>query len=127
VMANLADAVTPLLSAHLNERIRETLERRLYEKALALGLAAFESPDYYDKLERAQQVSGEPTVRALGTLREFLSGLIGALGIAGIVARVHGLLALVMVAGAVPVALLSVRMSAEFTRLRFRQSPRQRK
>ncbi len=54
VLTNLIDAITPLLSAHLRERTSQNLERGVYQKALRLELAAFESPDYYDRLERAR-------------------------------------------------------------------------
>jgi ATP-binding cassette subfamily B protein len=127
VIANLVDAGTPLLASHLNERLKLTLERRLYEKALSLDLAAFERPDYYDRLERARASLGGRLVTSLGVARQFLSDLIAAVGIVFVLARVSWPLALLLLVGSLPVALLGVWESQEFHRIHYRQSPLKRK
>lgn len=127
LLTNIIDAVTPLLSTHLNERLKDTLERDLYQKALALRLAAFESPDYYDQLERARGRVAGGTVRALDAARQFLSGLVAMVGIAGVIARINGPLALLLLLGSVPVLLMSARQSQEFVRINYEQSPSKRK
>lgn len=127
VIVNVVDAVSPLLTAHLRERVGETLERRIYVKALSLDLDAFETPEYYDKLDRAWNACGSRMVRGLTNARDLLTGLVGGLGILGILAHVHWLLALLLVGGSIPVALVSVRMSQEFTQINYRQSPQRRR
>jgi ATP-binding cassette, subfamily B, bacterial len=127
VLMNLVDAATPLLCAHLNERVGQTLEHHLYEKALTLGLAAFESPGYYDRLERARQFLGREAPRALDTTRYFLTTLVGIVATAGVLARVSWPLTLMLLAGSVPVALIAVRQTREFLQVNYRQSPLKRR
>jgi len=127
VIVNVVDAVSPLLTAHLRERIGETVEGRIFVKALALDLDAFETPDYYDKLERAWNACGARMVRGLTTMRDLLTGLVGGLGILGVLAHVHWLLALLLATGSVPVAVVNIRLSQAFTEINYRQSPQRRK
>jgi ATP-binding cassette subfamily B protein len=127
VTINLVDAGTLLLSAYLNERVSETLERRVYAKALALGLATFESPDYYDRLERARAAMEEGTAYAVETARDVVSGLIGMLAIAWVVARISGPLALLLLAGAFPVVLASARQEQQLVQVMYCQSPMKRR
>jgi ATP-binding cassette subfamily B protein len=47
------------LAALLNERVKEQFDRRLFDKALSLPLERFESPHYYDTLQRARQAIDE--------------------------------------------------------------------
>jgi len=127
VIVNIVDAVSPLLTAHLRERVGETVERRIFVKALALNLDAFETPDYYDKLERAWNACGARMVRGLTTTRDLLTGLIGGLGILGVLAHVHWLLAFLLAVGSIPVAVINIRLSQAFTQINYRQSPQKRK
>jgi ATP-binding cassette subfamily B protein len=127
VITNLVNAVTPLLTTHLNERVSQTLEQHVYEKALALPLTAFESPDYYDQLERARGRAGAGTVGALDVSRQLLSGVVGMLGIAGVIAQINWPLTLLLLLGSVPVVLVSAWQSHEFTRINYRQSPSKRR
>ena len=127
VVVNVVEAVSPLLTAHLRERVGETLERRIYAKALGLDLGTFETPDYYDKLERARNACGSGMVRGLTNARGLLTGLVGGLGILGVLAHVHWFLPLLLGVGSIPMAVLSVRQSQEFIQINYRQSPQKRR
>jgi ATP-binding cassette subfamily B protein len=127
VIRNGIDAGTPLLTAILNEQSKQTLERRLYEKSLSLRLIAFESPDYYDRLARARDSLSGETAYALEVSRCFLSGVIGMLGIAAIVAQVAWPLALLLLLGSVPLALVTAWQERAFVRVRYGQSPLKRR
>jgi len=50
------------MAARLNERVRERLDRAFYAKALALRLEWFESPAYYDAIQRARDVMADREV-----------------------------------------------------------------
>ena len=116
---NTVGAVTPLLSTHLRERVGLDLERRVYEKALRLRLDAFETPTYHDNLANAQRTLGNGVVGALDTLRQLLTGLIGAAGIAALIAQVSAPLALLLAAGSAPVAILGALESQNFVRINY--------
>ena len=48
------DSYQRYLTAQLMERVTERLDRMLFEKSLSLRLELFESPVYYDMLQRAR-------------------------------------------------------------------------
>lgn len=127
LIVDLVNAVTPLLCAHLNERLSETLERQVYEKALSLGLATFESPDYYDRLERARQFLGSEITRALDGVRYFLTALVGAASTAAVLARASWPLTLLLLVGSIPVTAVGMRQVQAFLQVNYRQSPLKRK
>lgn len=128
VVKNTASALAPLMSAHMRERVSGTLERRLYQKAMALGLVAFESPEYYDHLERARRaVQGGAVTLILVWLGRFLSRAVGAAGILAVIARVSWPLALVLMLGSIPLGLETVRQQQSFDQINYAQSPLKRK
>lgn len=127
VIVNIVDAISPLLTAHLRERVGETVERCIFAQALTLNLDAFETPDYYDKLERARNACGFRMVQGLTTTRDLLTALVGGLGILGVLTHIHWLLGLLLAIGSIPVAVVSVRLSQTFVQINYRQSPQKRK
>jgi ATP-binding cassette subfamily B protein len=56
------------MASRLNERVRERFDRAFYAKALALRLERFESPAYYDALQRARTVMADREVATNLTL-----------------------------------------------------------
>lgn len=60
----------------LGEHLTFTLQRRLLEHASRLDLASYESTAYYDRLQRAQEQSGQLPMLVLRRLLEFSQTLI---------------------------------------------------
>jgi ATP-binding cassette, subfamily B, bacterial len=127
VLAQLTEPLVSLLAAHLNERAGVTVERRVFERAMSLRLAAFESPEYYDRLARARQFLGGEVAPTVVTTQALLASLIGSLATVGVLAGVNGLLALLLIAASVPIVIMDARQNGEFVRIHYRQTPLKRR
>jgi ATP-binding cassette subfamily B protein len=127
ILAQMTGPLSFLLSAHLNERAGETVGRRVYERAMSLRLAAFESPDYYDRLARAHPFLQGAVAPALQTAEALIAGMVAVFGTAGVIARVSVPLALLLLAGSVPVVIVEARQNGAFVRINYRQSPLKRR
>jgi len=126
-----ADAIahlTPWWTAHLRERVDRTLTRRLHAKALAVPLCAFDDPAFHEHLDRARGgLDGGGLTDALSQTRQFLSGLVGCIGITILMARVHALLAVPLLTGAVLLALQGAASARAFVRMNFFQTAARRR
>jgi ATP-binding cassette, subfamily B, bacterial len=94
------DSYQRYLTAQVNERVRERFDRLYLAKALSLRLECFESPAYYDALQRARRAMGEGEVsqqlyhvQRLVTLTLSCCGVLWALG------RVHWAIAFGLLVG----------------------------
>jgi ATP-binding cassette subfamily B protein len=127
VLAQLMEPLASLLAAHLNEPVAEAVERRVYERAMSLRLAAFESPEYYDRLDRARQFLGGEVAVTLQTAQALLASVIGSLSTAGVLAAVKWPFALLLLAGSVPLVIVDARQNEAFVRIQYRQTPLKRR
>jgi ATP-binding cassette, subfamily B, bacterial len=90
------------LAAQLDERVRERFDRAFYQKALSLRLDWFESTAYYDALHRARRAMDENVVSDhLAGMQRCLSLLVGCAGILWALARLSGMLPLVLLPGSI--------------------------
>jgi ATP-binding cassette, subfamily B, bacterial len=114
------------LASVAREHMDAGLRQRLYAQSLALPLAAFEQPDYYSKLETGRAALGGPFVFVLQHLSTLVSSLIGLGGLLLLYARVHWLLAAILLATAVLRAQIGIAQSRAFNRLQSGSSPLRR-
>ncbi len=121
-----ADAIahiTPWWTAYLRERVDQTLTRRLHAKALAVPLSAFDDPAFYEHLDRARRgMDGAGLTDALSRTCQFLSGLVGCIGIAILISGVRTVLAIPLLAGAVLLGLQGAAAARAFVRVNYLQT-----
>jgi ATP-binding cassette, subfamily B, bacterial len=127
VLAQLTGPLASLLAAYLNEPVAETVQRRVYERAMSLRLAAFESPEYYDQLDRARQFLGGEVAVTLQTAQALLASVIGSLSTMGVLAAVKWPFALLLLAGSVPLVIVDARQNEAFVRIQYRETPLKRR
>ena len=115
------------LGQHRYERLRVRAQEALISKAGFLSLMTFERPEFYDRLRRAQDgVDNNLTV----TIRYVLwipTRLITSVGLLVYLATANLALPVVMVAGLVPVYLVSAHYSRRLYDLRRRHTPDERR
>lgn len=114
------------LAGVAREHMDAGLRQRLYAQSLALPLATFEQPDYYSKLETGRAALGGPFVFVLQYVSTLASSLIGLGGLLLLYARVHWLLAAILLATAVIRAQIGVAQSRAFAGLHYGSSPLRR-
>jgi ATP-binding cassette subfamily B protein len=109
----------------LGELVSRHIEERVLDVAAAVGLEAFESPAFHNRLQRVRQASHQPMNLVYG-----LSGLAGAaVGVAGVVIALIALqpiLIPLLVLVFVPAWLVASRRSEAFYRFFWRMTPRDR-
>ncbi len=115
------------LGQHRYERLRVRAQETLISKAGFLSLMTFERPEFYDRLRRAQDgVDNNLSV----TIRYVLwipTRLITSVGLLAYLGSANLILPIVMVAGLVPVYLVSAHYSRRLYDLRRRHTPDERR
>ena len=115
------------LGQHRYERLRVRAQEKLISKAGFLSLMTFERPEFYDRLRRAQDgVDNNLSV----TIRYALwipTRLITSAGLLVYLATASLILPVIMVAGLVPVYLVSAHYSRRLYDLRRRHAPEERR
>ncbi|MGA9773068.1 MAG: ABC transporter ATP-binding protein [Blastocatellia bacterium] len=122
------DSFQQYLATQLNERVRDRLDRRLFQKALSLRLELFESAPYYDLLRRAQRGLDETTVSyTLTQLQRLVSMVFGCLAILWAIGGAHPLIPLLLLSGSAIVIRQRIKGERDFIQTNYDQTPHQRK
>jgi ATP-binding cassette, subfamily B, bacterial len=96
------DSYQRYLTAQLNERVRERFDRLYLTKALSLRLECFESPAYYDALQRSRRAMGEGEVAMqLYHVQRLVAMALGCGGVLWALARASGGVSLGLLLGSV--------------------------
>jgi ATP-binding cassette, subfamily B, bacterial len=122
----LARAYQTEQSRVLSELVSRRALDRVLDVATRVDLLAYEDPDFYDRLQRAQM---QGQMRALQTVQGFL-GLIGgaaaAISIVGAMTALQPILLPVVLAGYVPLWIVSSRNTRDLYRFSFGMTPNDR-
>jgi ATP-binding cassette subfamily B protein len=95
-----------LLAGHARNVLQEHLvlhvQQKMLEQSARLDLEEYESPQYYDQLQRAQQQAGQGPVQLLGALLDFTQTAATLLSIGSLVLLYKPWMALVLAATTIP-------------------------
>ena len=119
-------AVAAYIAASVHERLQAVLQRQVFEQAVALPLASFERPDYYQKLEVGQRALGNRLAGVATTPTNLLAAIIGLAGLLLLFAQAHWLLAVLLVATAVLRAAVGAGLAEGWIGVNYRVSPERR-
>jgi ATP-binding cassette subfamily B protein len=126
VALDFARAVEAEQSRVLSNLVARRAMERVLEVATRVDLLAFESPDFYDRLQRAR---AQGQFRSLQTVLGLL-GIVGAsvtaVGIVATLAALQPLLLPLVLLGYVPLWIVSTRNSRDFYRVMFGMTPNER-
>ncbi len=119
-------AVAAYIAVLIHERLQGILQRQVFEQAVALPLASFERPDYYQKLENGRRALGRPPGGVVTALTGQISMIIGLAGLLLLFAQAHWLLAVVLVATTALRAGVGAWQSRRWIEVNYRTSPERR-
>lgn len=102
--------------ALLQERVRHNTWLIVLRQASRLDLAFYEDPAFYDKLERARSEQYRLTNLTF-TVTGFVPAVVSLVGVVGVLAAVHPLLAAALLAAPVPSIVAELRYSTRYYRL----------
>ncbi|MGH8957446.1 MAG: ABC transporter ATP-binding protein [Acidimicrobiia bacterium] len=109
----------------LGELVARHMQQATLEVATRVDLAAFEHPDFHNRLQRVQSAMGQPLNMVYG-LSGIASALIGVVGVAVALIAIEPLLIPMVLIVLLPAWLAASRRGSEFWRFFWRMTPRDR-
>ncbi|HKZ20770.1 MAG TPA: ABC transporter ATP-binding protein [Acidimicrobiia bacterium] len=109
----------------LGELVGRHMQQATLEVATRVDLAAFEHPDFHNRLQRVQSATGQPLNMVYG-LSGIASALIGVVGVAAALIAIEPLLIPMVLVVLLPAWLAASRRGSEFWRFFWRMTPRDR-
>ncbi len=109
----------------LGELVARHMQQATLEVATRVDLAAFEHPDFHNRLQRVQSAMGQPLNMVYG-LSGIASALIGVVGVAVALIAIEPLLIPMVLVVLLPAWLAASRRGSEFWRFFWRMTPRDR-
>ncbi|MGE5218088.1 MAG: ABC transporter ATP-binding protein [Chloroflexota bacterium] len=114
--------IQQLIQLQLANRIRADVIR----KALAMDLAFFEHPDFYDRLQNARREGGYKPVELINDSFQIVQSMITLISFAALMLRFSPWLVLILLATSIPSFIAETRFSEQGFRLLTRRAPETR-
>ena len=111
------------LASIIRERVDGVMQRDVAYKSIRIPLSAFESREYYDKLETGRRAIGRHLVDVLNNFGSLMSASIGAAGLLVLYAQAHWSLAIILVATMLVSTIVGARQASRFIQVNYRSSP----
>lgn len=111
LLDTLLNAVAPMLEISLRESLSIRTQRQVIEKAQSLDLVYFEHPDFYDRLQRANEDMGGRLVTLLRLGLDLLSGLAASASLMVLMFAAHWALAPIVAVGVIPSVWVALTMN----------------
>jgi ATP-binding cassette, subfamily B, bacterial len=126
VALDLAQAVEAEQSRLLGELVGRRAVDGVIDVAVSVDLLAFEQPDFYDRLRRAQAQGQWRAMQTVNGLLGLVGGAVAGVGIVGALAGLQPLLVPVVLVGYVPLWIASSRNSRDYYDFSWGMTPRDR-
>ncbi len=120
-------SVNGYIRAALSERVRDMMHGLIHTKALALDMQFFESPTYYDQLQRASIDAIDRPIGLLDSISKLLQNSITLVAMAGVLLTFAWWLPLVLLLGTLPALWVAMRATVAFHRWRLRNTMNERR
>lgn len=111
----------------LAERTQDPMNALIHDKAASLDLQFYESPAYYDQLQRASIDAIDRPLGLLESLNSLLQNSITLAAMAGVLLTFAWWMPLVLLAGTLPALWVALRTTLAFHRWRLRNTMNQRR
>ena len=109
--AALMRSLSALVTEAMGQVVTDYVSDLIHAKSLAVDLEYYESARYYDVLHRAQQEAPSRPMRIVSDLLSTGQSFISVVAMAGVLFTLHWAVGLIVIAAAVPGALVRVRYS----------------
>lgn len=111
LLDTLLNALSPILETSLRESMSIRTQRQVIEKAQSLDLVYFEHPEFYDRLQRANEDMGGRLVTLLRLSLDLLGGLAGSASLMVLMIAAHWALVPIVVIGTIPSVWVALTMN----------------
>ena len=105
----LTSSFTTMTNALAGELVVNHIKLKIMNKAKTVDVADFDRPDFYEKLENANREAGMRPIQILNATFNIVSSLISVVSFIVILASLHPLAPIVMIAAAIPGTVVSYR------------------
>ncbi|WP_458526770.1 ABC transporter ATP-binding protein [Onishia taeanensis] len=105
-LSNLAKEACGLLVA-------DHIDRQIHARAVTADLAFFESPRYFDTLERAREAGNQRPVQVVGNLMMLAKNCLMLTALMAMILTIHGLLLPVLLVAVIPALLVRLRFTRQ--------------
>jgi ATP-binding cassette, subfamily B, bacterial len=122
-LRTLGTLVGEVQSLRLGDRVHDVL----HAKSVEVDLQFYESPEYHDTLHRAQEEAPYRPARIVNSVAQVLQNGLSMVAVAGLLISFHWVLAVVLLAAAIPGVFVKARYSRRLYAWTLRQTPAVRK
>lgn len=109
LFGSLLSILAGLVSEAHGQRVTDQVLEMIHRKSVDMDLRYYEDPAYHDSLHRAQQEAPHRPAAVLGNLLQLAQSGLTALGVVGLVATIHWLLAILLFVAGLPALWARVR------------------
>ncbi len=110
-LGTICHSLSTLLGEVQEQAVTDYVVWRMHEKSVAVDLSHFEDPLYYDILHRAQQEAPFRPTRIINGVGQAGQSGVALIALVGLLLSLHWIIAIVLVAAALPGAIFKVRYS----------------
>ena len=114
LLTEVLQSISAWISAAQAKFTRDYIRALIHEKSVAVDFAFYESPEYYDRLERAREGASTRPLELLNSLGSLLQSGITLLGMAAILLTYGVWLPVVLLASTLPAFLVLLRFNRRY-------------
>jgi len=120
-------SVNGYIRAALSEQVRDRMHGLIHAKALSLDMQFFESPAYYDQLQRASIDAIDRPIGLLDSISRLLQNTITLVAMAGVLLTFAWWLPVILLLGTLPALWVALQSTVKFHRWRVRNTTNERR
>jgi ATP-binding cassette, subfamily B, bacterial len=111
LLTNSNNIVAQISAATLSQRVTNRMQIILYQKAIAIDLESYESPQHQDILERAKWEAPQRPTQILNNLTAGGQSIISVVAIGGLLLSLHWLPIVALAIASIPIVIVRFRQS----------------
>jgi ATP-binding cassette subfamily B protein len=106
--------------------VADHVDRRMHSSAIAADLAFYESPQYFDTLQRARQSGNQRPAQVVANLLMLLKNLVMMAGITALLVTIHAVLLPILLIAIIPALLVRLHFTRKIYLWRRERTPLER-
>lgn len=127
ILVEIARGAADWLRTKMTDLVQQRMSLEVHHKSVAVDLAFYDLPDYYDHLHRAQTEAYERPMRLLDGLGSILRHGVTLVTLMAVLVSVHWLLPMALLLGALPVLFVALAHTYRLYRWRLETTPERRR
>jgi ATP-binding cassette subfamily B protein len=127
LLSGILGSINGYIRTALGEQVRDRMHAMIHAKALTLDMQFFESPEYYDQLQRASVDAIDRPIGLLDSISRLLQNTITLVAMAGVLLTFAWWLPIVLLLGTLPALWVALQSTVAFHRWRVRNTINERR